>query len=170
MVGCEREGAARTNRVTTWMTGGWILLCAECNSWALSLEPSTCVTPVLVKILLCSLCALRVCILSTRPVELSVLCSGNPKLHAGKNSFTALHQAPRNATMKNSNFAKRNYAKMRTTKTTYAAGFPAALETTAILSPDQQRSHILQILQIVDSDFDVFVHLGGWVYRAALLP
>ena len=32
---CEREGAARTNRVMTWMTGGWILLCAdkdECNS------------------------------------------------------------------------------------------------------------------------------------------
>ena len=35
VVGCEREGAARIKRVTTWMTGGWILLCAdkdECNS------------------------------------------------------------------------------------------------------------------------------------------
>ena len=29
VVGCEREGAARTNKVTTWMTGGWILLCAD---------------------------------------------------------------------------------------------------------------------------------------------
>ena len=29
MVGCEREGAARTNRVTTWMTEGWILSCAN---------------------------------------------------------------------------------------------------------------------------------------------
>ena len=35
VVGCDREGAGRTNRVTTWMTGGWSLLCAdkdECNS------------------------------------------------------------------------------------------------------------------------------------------
>ena len=47
--------------------------------------------------------------------------------------------------------------------TRYAAGHPPAPYTTSILSFDQQRGHILQILQIVDSDFDVFVYLLGWV-------
>ena len=56
-----------------------------------------------------------------------------------------------------------------TTKTKYAGGLPAALCTiSSILSSDQQRSHNLHILRIADSDFDVFVNLAGWVYRAAL--
>ena len=45
----------------------------------------------------------------------------------------------------------------------YAAGLPAAPYTTSILSFDQQRSHIRQILEIVDSDFDAFVYLRGCV-------
>ena len=35
VVAVRERGAARTNRVTTWMTAGWILSCAdkdECNS------------------------------------------------------------------------------------------------------------------------------------------
>ena len=51
---------------------------------------------------------------------------------------------------------------MRKTKTKYAAGLPAALCTISILFSDQQRSHILHVLQIVDSDFDAFVYLDGW--------
>ena len=61
----------------------------------------------------------------------------------------------------------KNSDMMKTTKTKYAAGLPAALYAISILFSDQHRSHILHVLQIVDSDFDVFVYLGGWVYRAA---
>ena len=53
-------------------------------------------------------------------------------------SLTALRQALKNATTMNSNFAMRNSAMMRTTKTKYAAGFPAALCTVSTLCSDQQ--------------------------------
>ena len=90
------------------------------------------------------------------PVELSVR-SGNPKLQALKKmSLTALHQALKNATTMNSNFAMRNSAMMRTTKTKYAAGFP-----------DQHRSHTLHFLRIADSDFDAFVCSDELVCRTA---
>ena len=46
---------------------------------------------------------------------------------------------------------------MRTTKTKYAAGFPAALCPISILFSDQQRNHILHFLRIADSDFDACV-------------
>ena len=41
--------------------------------------------------------------------------------------------------------------------------FPAAPKTTSILTSDQPHGRILQILEIVGSDFDVFVYLSGWV-------
>ena len=89
---------------------------------------------VLVRKLYCSLCTLRVCILCSPPIKLSVLRSINPQMHAEKRmSPTALRQALKNATTMNSNFAMRNSAKMRTTKTKYAADFPAALCTISIL-------------------------------------
>ena len=50
-----------------------------------------------------------------------------------KKSLTALRQVLKNATTINSNFAMRNSAMMRTTKTKYAAGLLAALCTTSIL-------------------------------------
>ena len=53
---------------------------------------------------------------------------------------------------------------MRTTKTKYAAGFPAALCTISILFSHQQRNDNLHFLRIADSDFDAFV------CRAALFP
>ena len=46
---------------------------------------------------------------------------------------------------------------MRTTKTKYAAGFPAALCHISILFSDQQRNHILHFLRIADPDFDACV-------------
>ena len=99
---------------------------------------------VLVRRLYCSLCTLRVCILCTPIVKLSVLRSSNPKMYAEKRmSPTALRQAKKNATTMSSNFAMRNSANMRTTKTKYAAGFPAALCTISILFSDQQRDHNL---------------------------
>ena len=103
------------------------------------------------------------------PVELSVPRSGNPKLHAffcfQKKSVTALRQALKNATTMNSNFAMRNSAMMRTTKTKYAAGLLAALCT---ISVNQQRSHNLHFLRIADSDFDVFVYWDKLVCTAFL--
>ena len=51
-----------------------------------------------------------------------------------KLSLTALRQALKNATTMNSNFAMRNSVMMRTTKTKYAAGFPAALNVIMILT------------------------------------
>ena len=85
-----------------------------------------------------------------------------------KNSLTALRQALKNATTMNSNFPMRNSAMMKTTKTKYAAGLPAALYTISILFSDQQRSHILHFLQLVHLDFDAFVYSDGLVCRAAL--
>ena len=85
-----------------------------------------------------------------------------------KMSLTALRQILKNATTRNSNFAMRSSAMMRTTKTKYAAGLPAALYTISILFSDQPRSHILHVLRIVDSDFDVFVCSDELVKRAAL--
>ena len=83
-------------------------------------------------------------------------------------SLTALRQALKNATTMNSNFAIRNSAMMRTTKTMYAAGFLAALCTISILFSDQQRNRNLHFLQIADSDFDAFVCSDELVCRAAL--
>ena len=85
-----------------------------------------------------------------------------------KMSLTALRQALKNATTMNSNFAMRNRAMMRTTKTKYAAGFPAALCTISILFSDQQRSPNLHFLRVADSDFDAFVCSEELVYRAVL--
>ena len=87
-----------------------------------------------------------------------------------KKSLTALRQASKNATTMNSNFAMRNSAMMRTTKTKYAAGFPAALCTISILFSDQQRSHNLHFLRIADSDFEPFVCSDEVVRRTALFP
>ena len=74
-----------------------------------------------------------------------------------KMSLTALRSALKNATTMNSNFAMKNSAMMRTTKTKYAAGFPAPLFPISILFSDQQRNHILHFLRIADSDFDACV-------------
>ena len=87
-----------------------------------------------------------------------------------RKSLTALRQALKNATTMNSNFAMRNSAMMRTTKTKYAAGFPAALCTISILFSDQQGSHNLHFLRIADSDFDAFVCSDELVCRTALFP
>ena len=57
---------------------------------------------------------------------------------------------------------------MRTTKTKCAAGFPAAFFS--MLFSDQQRTHILHVLRIADSDFDAFVCSDELVCRAALFP
>ena len=57
---------------------------------------------------------------------------------------------------------------MKTTKTKYAEGLPAALQTISILFSDHQRSHILHFLQIVDSGFDTFVYSDGLECGAAL--
>ena len=57
---------------------------------------------------------------------------------------------------------------MRTTKTKYAAGLRAALNTISILFSDQPRSHNLYILRIGDSYFDAFVCSDDSVCRAAL--
>ena len=57
---------------------------------------------------------------------------------------------------------------MRTTKTKYAAGLPAALRTISILFSDQQRSHNLHFLRTAASDFDAFVCFDELVCRAAL--
>ena len=59
---------------------------------------------------------------------------------------------------------------MRTTKTKYAAGFPAALCTITILFSDRQRSHILHFLRVADSDFDAFVCSDELVCGTALFP
>ena len=59
---------------------------------------------------------------------------------------------------------------VRTTKTKYAAGFPAALCTISILFSDQQRNHNLHFFRIADSDFDAFVCSDELVCRAALFP
>ena len=85
-----------------------------------------------------------------------------------KKSLTALRQALKNATTMNSTFALRNSAMMRTTKTKFAAGFPAALCTVSILFSDQQRNHYLHLLRIADSDFDALVCSDELVCRAAL--
>ena len=52
---------------------------------------------------------------------------------------------------------------MKSTKTKYAAGLPAALYTISIMFSDQPRSHNLHFLRIVDTDFDVFVSSDGLV-------
>ena len=70
-------------------------------------------------------------------------------------SFTALDQVLRNATMMNSNFSSRNSAMMRTTRTKYAAGLPAAPKTISILFFCLQCNRILHFLRIADTDFDV---------------
>ena len=87
-----------------------------------------------------------------------------------KKSFTALRQALKNATTMNSNFAMTNSSMMTTTKTKYAAGFPAAHCTISILFSDQQRDHNPHFLRIADSDFDAFVCSDELVRRAALFP
>ena len=111
------------------------------------------------------------CILCTLPVDLSVLRSSNPKLHAKKKmSLNALRQALKNATTMNSNFAMKNSAMMRTTKTKYAASVPAALCTISIVFSDQQHNHNLHFRRIADSDFDAFVCSDELVCRAALFP
>ena len=111
------------------------------------------------------------CILCTLPVELSVPRSGNPKLHAKKKkSLTALRHALKNTTTMNSNFAMRNSAVMRTTKTKYAAGFPAAHCTMSFLCFDHQRSRILQLFRIAETDFDAFIYSDGLACRTPLFP
>ena len=70
----------------------------------------------------------------------------------------------------NSNFAMKNSAMMRTTKTKYAAGFSAALCTISILFSDQEGSHNLHFLRVADTDFDAFVCSDGLVCRTALFP
>ena len=87
-----------------------------------------------------------------------------------KMSLTAFRQALKNATTMNSNFAMRNSATMRTTKTKYAAGFPAALCTISILFSDQQRNHDLHFLRIADSDFGAFACSDELFCRTALFP
>ena len=59
---------------------------------------------------------------------------------------------------------------MKTMKTKYAAGFPAALCTISILFSDQQRSHNLHFLRIADSDVDAFVCSDELACRTALFP
>ena len=97
-----------------------------------------------------------------------MLCESNILFWKKKKTFTAHHHILKNATTKNSIFAKRNSAMMKTTKTKFAASLPA-LYTTSILSSDQSRSHNLHVIRIVNTDFDVFVCSGGSVYRAVLL-
>ena len=70
----------------------------------------------------------------------------------------------------NSNFAMKNSAMMKTTKTKYAATFHAALCNISILFSDQQRSRILHFLRIAESDFDAFVYSDELVCRTALFP
>ena len=67
--------------------------------------------------------------------------------------LAALHQILKNDTTKNSNFAMRNSAMMRTKKTKYATRLPAALCTIFHPVSDLQRSHNLHLLRIADSDF-----------------
>ena len=75
---------------------------------------------------------------------------------------------PRSRNPGNSNFSMKNSSMMKTTKTKYAAGLPAALYTISILFSDQQRSHNLHFFRIVDSDFDALVCSDELVYRAVL--
>ena len=57
-----------------------------------------------------------------------------------KMSLTAPRQVLKNDTTGNANFAMRNSATMKTTKTKYAASLPAALYIISILFSDQQHS------------------------------
>ena len=69
--------------------------------------------------------------------------------------------------MKNSNFSQRNSAMMRTTKTKYAAGLPAAPDTISFLFFGRQRNRILHFFRFADTDFDVVVCLDGLACRTA---
>ena len=59
---------------------------------------------------------------------------------------------------------------MRTTKTKYAAAFPAVPRTISILFSNQQRSDVLHFLRIADTDFDAFVCSDELVCRTAFFP
>ena len=59
---------------------------------------------------------------------------------------------------------------MRTTKTKYATGFPAALSTISMMFSNQQRKHNLHFFRIAEPDFDAFVCSDELVCRAALFP
>ena len=87
-----------------------------------------------------------------------------------KMSLTAFRQALKNATTMNSNFAMKNSAMMRTTRTKCAAGLPAALCAISILVSDQQRGHNFHFLRIAYPDFDVFDCSDESVCRAVLFP
>ena len=56
---------------------------------------------------------------------------------------------------------------MRTTKTKYAAGLPAAPYTSSILFFGRQRNRILHFLRIAGTDFDFVVCLDGLACRTA---
>ena len=56
---------------------------------------------------------------------------------------------------------------MRTTKTKYAAGLPAAPYAISILFLGRQRNRILHFLRTAETDFDVVVSLDGLSCRTA---
>ena len=78
-----------------------------------------------------------------------------------KMSLTVLRQILKNATTMNSNFAIKNSAMIKTTKTRYAASFPAAFCTISILFSDQQRGHI--IFTFFDVLTRILTPLFAWV-------
>ena len=173
------EDVATTNKDETWLTWWRILLGAQrwYNSDILSHKHAV-MSVRAGEQTVCASCMLWVCILCTPPPrrmvgtafrqsETRLSCMLCEVKIEKKNHSTALRQIWRNATTMTSS-VKWNLAMMKTTKTKYAAGLRAALYTISIVFSDQQRSHNLHVLRIVDTDFDVFVCSDGWVLRVVL--
>ena len=105
------------------------------------------------------------------PVELSVLRSRNPKLHAlfKKMSLTAPSSGFEECHHHEFHFCHEEFWHDEDDEDEVCGRSPCcSVSTISILFSDQQRSHNLHFLRVADSEFDAFVCSDELVFRAAL--